>query len=85
MIEDTLTGEAEHRYDLRFHLPPGDAYTSGSAVLAPGLALVIDGADEIAIEPGWISPRYGVKHAAPVVSAVARGRDAAFRTELLPR
>jgi uncharacterized heparinase superfamily protein len=85
VIEDTLTGDAEHRYDLRFHLPPGDAYTSGSAVLAPGLALVIDGADEIAIEPGWVSPRYGLKHAAPVVSAVARGRDATFRTELLPR
>ena len=62
MIEDTLTGEDEHRYDLRFHLPPGEAWTSGSAVLAPGLALVIDGADEIAIEPGWVSPRYGVKH-----------------------
>ena len=51
----------------------------------PGLALVIDGADEIAIEPGWVSPKYGVKHDAPVVSAVARGRDATFRTELLPR
>jgi uncharacterized heparinase superfamily protein len=85
VIEDTLTGEREHRYDLRFHLPPGEAWTSGSAVLASGLALVIDGADEIAIEPGWVSPRYGVKHDAPVVSAVARGRQASFRTELLPR
>ena len=54
-------------------------------MLAPGLALVIDGADEIAIEPGWVSPRYGVKHSAPVVSAVAHGREATFRTELLPR
>ena len=36
VIEDTLTGEREHRYDLRFHLPPGEAWTSGSAVLAPG-------------------------------------------------
>jgi uncharacterized heparinase superfamily protein len=85
VIEDTLTGDREHRYDLRFHLPPGEAWTSGSAVLAPDLALVIDGADEITIEPGWVSPRYGVKHEAPVVSAVARGREAAFRTELVPR
>ena len=85
VIEDTLTGEDEHRYDLRFHLAPGDAWASGSAVLASGLALVIDGADEIAIEPGWVSPRYGVKQEAPVVSAVARGRDARFRTEVLPR
>jgi uncharacterized heparinase superfamily protein len=85
VIEDTLAGEREHRYDLRFHLPPGEVWTSGSAVLAPGVALVIDGADEISVEPGWISPSYGVKHEAPVVSAVARGRDATFRTELLPR
>ena len=85
VIEDTLTGEREHRYDLRFHLAPGEAWLSGSAVLAPGLALVIDGADEIAIEPGWVSPRYGVKEEAPVVSAVAHGRDAAFRTEVIPR
>ena len=54
-------------------------------MLAADVALVIDGADEIAIEPGWVSPRYGVRHEAPVVSAVARGREAAFRTELVPR
>jgi uncharacterized heparinase superfamily protein len=84
-IEDTLTGEREHRYDLRFHLAPGEAWLSGTAVLAPGVALVIDGADEITLEPGWISPRYGVRHEAPVVSAVAVGRDATFRTEVLPR
>ena len=85
VIEDTLTGDRDHRYDLRFHLPPGEVWTSGSAVLAPGVALVIDGADEIAVEPGWVSPSYGVKHEAPVISAVARGLDATFRTELLPR
>jgi uncharacterized heparinase superfamily protein len=85
VIEDTLTGDRDHRYDLRFHLMPGEVWTSGSAVLAPDVALVIDGADEITVEAGWVSPRYGVKHEAPVVSAVARGRDATFRTELLPR
>jgi uncharacterized heparinase superfamily protein len=85
VIHDELAGEREHRYDLRLHLAPGEAWTSGSAVLGPGVALVIDGADEISIEPGWISPRYGVRHEAPVVSAVARGRDATFRTKVLPR
>jgi uncharacterized heparinase superfamily protein len=85
VIEDSLSGERPHRYDLRFHLAPGEAWLSGSAVLADGLALVIDGADEIAIQPGWVSPRYGVRHEAPVVSAVAVGRDATFRTEVLPR
>ena len=85
VIEDTLTGVRDHRYDLRFHLPPGEVWTSGSAVLATDVALVIDGAQEITVEPGWVSPRYGVKHEAPVISAVARGRTASFRTELLPR
>ena len=85
VIEDTLTGDREHRYDLRFHLAPGEAWTSGSAVLGSGVALVIDAAEEITIEPGWVSPRYGVRHAAPVVSAVAVGREARFRTEVLPR
>jgi hypothetical protein len=85
IVEDTLSGEREHRYDLRFHLAPGEAWVSGSAVLADGLALVIDGADEITLEPGWVSPRYGVRHEAPVVSAVAVGRDATFRTEVVPR
>jgi len=85
VIEDTLSDEREHRYDLRFHLPPGEAWTSGDAVLARHVALVIDGAEQITIEPGWISPRYGVKDEAPVVSAVARGREATFRTELVPR
>jgi hypothetical protein len=76
----TTTRQRAAGYDLRYHLPPGDAWHSGSAVPAPGLALVIDGADEIAIDAGWLSPRYGIK-----VSAVTRGRDAQFRTEVLPR
>ena len=60
VIEDTLAGEREHRYDLRFHLPPGEAWTVGlGRARRPALALVIDGADEIAIEPGWVAPRYG--------------------------
>ena len=85
VIDDKLAGEREHRYDLRFHLAPGEAWLSGSAVLASGVALVIDGADEIALEPGWVSPRYGVRFEAPVVSAVAVGREASFHTEVLPR
>ncbi len=32
---------------------------------------MIRGARSVALEAGWVSPEYGVKHAAPVVSAVA--------------
>ena len=36
--------------------------------------IAILGARSVALEDGWISPEYGVKHAAPVVSAVADRR-----------
>ena len=57
-----------------------------TTVLAPGLALHIAGAQRIALEPGWVAPRYGEHVPAPVVSAVAEGaRTAAFVTEVVPR
>ena len=34
-VEDDLRGEREHRYDLRFHLPPGEARVQGNTVLGP--------------------------------------------------
>jgi hypothetical protein len=74
LIEDVLTGERRHRYDLRFHLAPR----------RQTFTLHVKGARGIALEDGWISPRYGVKHAAPVVSAVAEGESARFVTLLAP-
>jgi uncharacterized heparinase superfamily protein len=84
VIEDHLSGEREHRYDLRFHLPPGDARLSGSVVTTAGAELVIDGADRIALEDGWVAPSYGVLQRAPVVSAVTHDREARFVTRVLP-
>ena len=63
----------------------GAARVEGDTVLAPGVALRIAGAGAIALEPGWVAPRYGEHVPAPVVSAVAGGRDAAFVTEVIPR
>jgi hypothetical protein len=92
IVEDRLRGERAHRYDLRFHLGAeaqgrarveraGDAHV----VLAPGVALVVLGGAEPAIEAGWVSPDYGVKRAAPVVSIVADGSaEATFTTLILP-
>ena len=73
VIEDELRGEREHRYDLRFHLPPGGK-----------VDLRIEGAESIETEPGWIAPRYGEYLDAPVISAVAHGKSARFVTELTP-
>jgi uncharacterized heparinase superfamily protein len=91
LIEDRLSADREHRYDLRWHLSPdaqgstelldGDRET---VVLAPGLALVVAGAAGAQLEPGWISPRYGVKRSAPVVDVFAHAADASFLTVVSP-
>ncbi|MEA2385108.1 MAG: hypothetical protein QOH72_5079 [Solirubrobacteraceae bacterium] len=92
VIEDRLAADTPHRYDLRFHLAP-DAWErvevtrvgGGFVVRAPGVALLVAGAAEPAIEPGWIAPEYGVRHRAPVVSIVAEGAaDATFTTLVAP-
>jgi uncharacterized heparinase superfamily protein len=85
IIEDELDGERNHRYDLRWHLPPGPAELLPDGVLTPTARITIRGARSVAFEDGWISPEYGVKHPAKVVSAVAVGRTARFVTRLEPR
>jgi uncharacterized heparinase superfamily protein len=87
-IEDRLHAAVAHRYDLRFHLAPdasGAVRVEGDTVLAPGVAITIAGAARIALEPGWVAPRYGERLAAPVVSAVAEGEEATFVSEVVPR
>jgi uncharacterized heparinase superfamily protein len=84
LIEDELAG-SRHRYDLRWHLPPGPARAlADGTVLAKGVTLRIEGARSVSIEPGWISPKYGTRVKAPVVSAVAHGERASFRTVIAP-
>ena len=75
VIEDVLTGERPHRYDLRWHLAPGRVQMWASGVTSPTVAITILGARSIALEDGWISPAYGIREAAPVVSAVATGAE----------
>jgi hypothetical protein len=84
IVEDRLEGTRPHRYDLRFHLA-AEAELDGSTVVAPGLTLTILGAEEITLERGWISERYGSRREAPVVSAVAHGTEASFLTLMVPR
>jgi uncharacterized heparinase superfamily protein len=84
VIEDRLEAATEHDYDLRFHLAPSAATVEGRTVRAPGLTLTLEGAETVQLEPGWISPRYGERIAAPVVSARRRGRDVSFVTLVRP-
>jgi hypothetical protein len=88
IIFDSLAGERPHQFDLRFHLSP-DAWErvhiAGSAVRAPGLALVFSHGSRLRIEPGWFAPLYGVKVNAPVISAIIEGAGSAeFVTVLMP-
>ena len=80
LIADRMRSASSHRYDLRFHLASEaqgavriDSLADGTVVRAPGLALVLDPALEVTLEPGWVAPLYGLKHEAPVVSAAIEG------------
>ena len=88
IVEDRLRGERAHRYDLRFHLAPealGRTQVDGRCLRAPGLGLVFEPGPELALERGWVSPAYGIKLDAPIVSAVADGvADASFLTLVAP-
>lgn len=95
VVEDELSATREHRYDLRWHLSAEawgatELTTIGGhqVVRAPGVSLVVMSTDpaalEVALEPGWVAPRYGVRLPAPVVSASLRGTDVRFTTLVVP-
>ncbi|MGH3343407.1 MAG: alginate lyase family protein [Carbonactinosporaceae bacterium] len=95
VVEDELRAQREHRYDLRWHLS-AEAWgatelmtTGGSPVVrAPGVSLVflspVRPRVSVALEPGWVSPRYGWRLRAPVVSVSTTGTDTRFITLVAP-
>jgi uncharacterized protein YodC (DUF2158 family) len=91
VVHDHLLGTASHRYQARWHLP-ADAHgrttiertSRQTTVLMPGGCLVLPAEIEVEIEPGWVSPSYGVKHPAPVVVARVDGIAADLVTVLSP-
>lgn len=92
LIADELSGKRPHSYDLRFHLAQEawqqmriESNGANNVVRAPGLALVFAAPHTPRLQQGWVSPVYGVKHPAPVVSVVAEGEAVAcFFTLVLP-
>jgi hypothetical protein len=72
---------AEHTCDLRFHFDDALAPTlhvSGTLARADSdrgavTCLVPEEGGAVALEPGWVSREYGVKHPAAVLRATARG------------
>jgi hypothetical protein len=90
VFEDRLTAEQPHRYDLRWHLGP-DAHgrvelnEQAGTVRAPAIALLFWPQVELSLEDGWYSPSYGVKNAAPVISAARESVvDATFISAAVP-
>jgi hypothetical protein len=84
LVEDRLDGGREHRYELRFHLAGTEAEVDGAVVRAPALVLEIDGADDVALEEGWLAPSYGVRVPAAVVVASRTAASTRLTTLLAP-
>jgi hypothetical protein len=93
LIEDRLWATQSHRYELRFHLAPeaqGQVAIRrtehGWSAVAPGVALLFDGDRRPVLEDGFISPEYGVKVPAPILSvSVSGAANAVFTTLIVPR
>jgi hypothetical protein len=95
LIVDSLRGSVPHKYDLRYHLTAealNHCTRVAGGIRTPDMVLLLSVSDERAtafscsLSHGWISPRYGIKQAAPVVSFVSNGEaNADFYTLIAPR
>ncbi len=93
IVGDLLTGSGMHRYDLSFHLSKEaqdgttiDRSGDGLIVNSPNLVIAQPEFDSIdaALEPGFVSPEYGIKHAAPIVRFTQTADAAGFNSVLYP-
>ena len=92
LIIDSLRGSVPHKYDLRFHLTAAALNhctrvvgPNNTGIRTPELVLLFLGGKP-ALSHGWISPRYGIKEAAPIVSLVSTGQaNTDFYTLIAPR
>jgi hypothetical protein len=91
VVHDHLSGTTSHRYEARWHLPADaegrteiERTMHQTTVRTPAGRLVVPASLEVEVEPGWVSPSYGIKHPAPVVVVRARGISADIITVLCP-
>jgi hypothetical protein len=90
IVSDVLLASEAHRYEQFFHLGPeaqGQTELQGQGIRAPNLliAQARRAEIEITIKPGWVSPEYGVKQPAPVVSFSQESSGSGwFQTVLYP-
>lgn len=92
LIVDSLRAPTAHKYDLRFHLTPVDSNhcrllssPQNSGIRTNDFALLFEPRRQPVVSQGWVSPYYGIKEAAPIVSVVADGsEDVDFYTLIVP-
>ena len=93
VVHDRLRASSAHDYTARWHLDRhAEARVAvrrghGQTVVTtpPARFVVPTGFGDVGLGPGWVSPAYGVKHAAPVVLVTADGRpDADLVTVIVP-
>lgn len=79
IIWDALRSGNFHRFDLRFHLTP-DAWNHfllletdvNKFVRTADLALIFPKEKNLSVEPGWYSPKYGIKQRIPCACVVEK-------------
>ena len=91
VIHDHVRGDTHHRYEARWHLPSEAegrvTLVRGSnqtTVSTPAGTLTSPSSARVEIEPGWISPTYGILERAPIVVVRATGVQADIVTVLSP-
>ncbi|MEQ1529087.1 MAG: alginate lyase family protein [Methylococcales bacterium] len=93
LICDLLRAAEQHHYELRFHLnalAEQQTATFSSVELlridAPNLLMLQPHHKDttLLMEQGFVSPTYGIKHAAPIVNFSRRGATTCFYTLLHP-
>ena len=91
VVHDHLRGDRSHRYEARWHLAAEaqgrvtvERTSRQTTVRWPTGSIVVPAPCVVEIEPGWVSPTYGVKHPAPVVVARVAATEADIVTVLSP-
>lgn len=91
VVHDHLAGAAAHRYEARWHLPVEaqdratiERLPHQTIVRTPSAVFVVPAGPAVEIEPGWVSPSYGVKQPAPIVVIRATAINADIVTVVSP-
>ncbi len=93
VVHDRLDAPTPHDYGHHLHLP-ADAWRRVDVVVrpgdvvveAPGMAVLYPGGARPRVRAGWVSPTYGVRQRAPVVSVCRSARaGTSFLCVLWPR